>query len=77
MVHGIEERQGQNELALGWHVTIDEAGVGDWLASIRRCDQGPVLIRAGCGARDWMNRQSETARTQHSCHQTQSGGHGV
>jgi hypothetical protein len=29
--------------------------IGDWLASVRMLQRGPVLIRAGRAARDWMN----------------------
>lgn len=36
--------------------TLDDAEVADWLASIRAFDRGPVLIRAGRAARDWLNR---------------------
>ena len=46
--------------SLGWRVTADDAAVGDWLAETRRRDQGPALIRAGRGARDWINRQAHT-----------------
>jgi hypothetical protein len=43
---------------LGRHVGIDDAGVEGWLVSIHRRDQRPVLIRAGRGSRDWINRQN-------------------
>jgi hypothetical protein len=43
--------------SLGWSVTIDHKAIEDWLDSVRRRDRGPALIRAGHGARDWMNRQ--------------------
>jgi Tfp pilus assembly protein PilV len=46
--------------SLGWSVTIDDAAVEGWLDSGRRRDPGPAIIRAGHGARDWMNRQSHT-----------------
>ena len=36
--------------------TLDNAEIADWLASIRTFDRGPVLIRAGRAARDWLNR---------------------
>jgi hypothetical protein len=36
--------------------TLDDAEIADWLASIRTFDRGPVLIRAGRTARDWINR---------------------
>jgi HTH DNA binding domain len=36
--------------------TLDKAEIADWLGSIRALDRGPVLIRAGCAARDWLNR---------------------
>lgn len=43
--------------SLGWAVTIDDTAVEEWLYLAGRRDQGPALIRAGHGARDWMNRQ--------------------
>jgi len=43
--------------SLGWAVTIDATAVEDWLDLAGRRDRGPALIRAGRGARDWMNRQ--------------------
>src|SRR5271165_3461178 len=46
--------------SLGWPVTADDAAVDEWLATVCRRDQGPALIRAGRGARDWMNRQGHT-----------------
>lgn len=46
--------------SLGWSVTLDDAAVEGWLDSVRRRDRGPALIRAGHGARDWMNRQRHT-----------------
>jgi hypothetical protein len=46
--------------SLGWPVTADDAAVDDWLAAMRRRDQGPALIRAGRGARNWINRQGHT-----------------
>jgi hypothetical protein len=46
--------------SLGWSVTVDDAAVEGWLDSVRRRDRGPALIRAGHGARDWMNRQRHT-----------------
>ena len=36
--------------------TLDKAAISDWLGSIRALDRGPVLIRAGRAARDWLNR---------------------
>ena len=36
--------------------TLDDAEIADWLGSIRALDRGPVLIRAGRAARDWLNR---------------------
>jgi len=36
--------------------TLAKAEISDWLGSIRVLDRGPVLIRAGCAARDWLNR---------------------
>jgi len=42
--------------ALGWPATLDDAAVEGWLDSVRLRDRGPALIRAGHGARDWMNR---------------------
>ena len=45
--------------SLGWSVTIDDAAVEDWLDLTSRRDRGPTLIRAGHGARDWMNRQGD------------------
>lgn len=38
--------------------TLDDAEIADWLATIRTLDRGPVLIRAGRAARDWLNRAS-------------------
>jgi HTH DNA binding domain len=35
--------------------TLEDADIGDWLASIRMLDRGPVLIRAGRAARDWTS----------------------
>lgn len=46
--------------SLGWSVTIDDAAVEDWLDLTSRRDRGPALIRAGHGARHWMNRQDHT-----------------
>ena len=46
--------------SLGWSVTIDDAAIEDWLDLAGRRDRGPALIRAGHGARDWMNRQGHT-----------------
>jgi hypothetical protein len=43
--------------SLGWPMAAADAVVDDWLAAMRRRDQGPALIRAGRGARDWINRQ--------------------
>jgi HTH DNA binding domain len=34
----------------------DEAEIADWLASVDMLERGPLLIRAGRGARDWINR---------------------
>jgi hypothetical protein len=45
--------------SLGWSVISDDAAIDDWLATMGR-DRGPVLIRAGRGARNWMNRQGHT-----------------
>jgi hypothetical protein len=36
--------------------TLDDAEIADWLGSIRDLERGPVLIRAGRAARDWLNR---------------------
>jgi HTH DNA binding domain len=36
--------------------TLDDAEIADWLGSIRNLEHGPVLIRAGRAARDWLNR---------------------
>jgi hypothetical protein len=36
------------------------ADIEDWLALVHRSEQGPVLIRAGRAARDWMNRPQTT-----------------
>jgi len=36
--------------------TPDDAEIADWLASVRMLDRGPLLIRAGRAARDWINR---------------------
>lgn len=33
----------------------EDAEVADWLASVHLLERGPVLIRAGRAARDWMN----------------------
>lgn len=46
--------------SLGWAVTIDDTAVEEWLYLAGRHDRGPALIRAGHGARDWMNRQGHT-----------------
>jgi hypothetical protein len=46
--------------SLGWRATSDDAAIDDWLESAGRRDRGPALIRAGHGARNWMNRQSRT-----------------
>ena len=40
----------------------DEAEIADWLASVRMLERGPVLIRAGRAARDWMNRSGVEER---------------
>lgn len=34
----------------------DDREVADWLASARMLERGPLLIRAGRAARDWINR---------------------
>ena len=36
--------------------TLDKPEMADWLGSIRALDRGPVLIRAGRAARDWLDR---------------------
>ena len=36
--------------------TLDKPEMADWLGSIRALDRGPVLIRAGRAARDWLLR---------------------
>ena len=36
--------------------TLDDAEIADWLGFIQALDRGPVLIRAGRAARDWINR---------------------
>ena len=36
--------------------TPDDAEIADWLGFIQALDRGPVLIRAGRAARDWLNR---------------------
>jgi hypothetical protein len=36
--------------------TLDKAEIADWLGSIEALERGPVLIRAGRAARDWLNR---------------------
>lgn len=36
--------------------TLEDAEIADWLASIRTFERGPVLIRTGRAARDWLNR---------------------
>jgi HTH DNA binding domain len=36
--------------------TLDDAEIADWLRFIDALDRGPVLIRAGRAARDWINR---------------------
>jgi hypothetical protein len=41
--------------SLGCRVPEDPE-IADWLASVRMLERGPVLIRAGRAARDWMNR---------------------
>jgi hypothetical protein len=46
--------------ALGWPVAADDAAVDEWLATVGHRYQGPALIRAGRGARDWINRQGHT-----------------
>jgi hypothetical protein len=46
--------------SLGWHVTSHDAAIDDWLQLAGRRDLGPALIRAGKGARDWMNRRTHT-----------------
>jgi hypothetical protein len=42
--------------SLGYRIAFIDSQAEDWLAS--RCirEQGPVLIRAGRAAGDWMNR---------------------
>lgn len=40
--------------SLGCRVPED-AEIAEWLASVRMLERGPVLIRAGRAARDWMN----------------------
>jgi len=35
---------------------LDDAEIADWLGSIHALERGPVLIRAGRAARDWLNR---------------------
>ena len=36
--------------------TLDDAEIADWLGFIQALERGPVLIRAGRAARDWINR---------------------
>jgi hypothetical protein len=36
--------------------TLDKAEIADWLTTIRALERGPLLIRAGRAARDWLNR---------------------
>jgi hypothetical protein len=36
------------------------ADIENWLALIHHLEQGPLLVRAGCAARDWMNRPQVT-----------------
>jgi hypothetical protein len=45
--------------SLGWPVVIDDPAVEEWLDAARRRDLGPALIRAGIGARGWMNRRHQ------------------
>jgi hypothetical protein len=42
--------------SLGYRGAFVDAQAEDWLASRHIREQGPVLIRAGLAARDWMNR---------------------
>jgi hypothetical protein len=35
---------------------LDDTEIADWFGIIRGLDRGPVLIRAGRAARDWLNR---------------------
>jgi hypothetical protein len=46
--------------SLGCHV-LPDAEIKDWLAFVA-AEQGPMLIRAGRAARDWMNRPGVTDR---------------
>ncbi|HXA15081.1 MAG TPA: helix-turn-helix domain-containing protein [Opitutaceae bacterium] len=38
------------------HAPLENAEIADWFGIIRALDRGPVLIRAGRAARDWLNR---------------------
>lgn len=42
--------------SLGCRGAFTRTEAEEWLAAIHIREQGPVLIRAGRGARDWMNR---------------------
>lgn len=42
--------------SLGCRGAFTKAEAAEWLASVHIREQGPVLIRAGRAARDWMNR---------------------
>jgi hypothetical protein len=43
--------------SLGSPVIANGAAIEEWLETAGQRDLGPVLIRAGRGARDWINRQ--------------------
>jgi hypothetical protein len=42
--------------SLGYRGDFIDSDADEWLASVHIREQGPALIRAGAGARDWLNR---------------------
>ena len=46
--------------SLGCHM-LPDTEIEDWMALVD-AERGPMLIRAGCAARDWMNRPGVTDR---------------
>jgi hypothetical protein len=47
---------GEASHSLGCRGALADTEIADWLATVQTIEHGPVLIRAGRAARDWMNR---------------------
>jgi hypothetical protein len=56
------EAMGETLQSLGFGGVFIRADADDWLTSVHLREQGPILIRAGRAARDWMNRPQAADR---------------